>query len=142
MAKQWEITRDQIKQEPVFGKYHNPAKMRELDEQLEEVCVKAQNHDLVQKLCRKIIEEVANIIQHNKNWNTLRVRSEFKWNPNTFKFQILYDGGQYFDPKDLANVMGSSLSKFDSYEREPEIDQATGEVRINISIALKVSENE
>lgn len=142
MAKQWELDRTEIKPEPVFGKYHNPTKMRELDEQLEQVCAKAQNHDLVQKLCRKLIEEVANIIQHNKSWNTLRVRSEFKWNPNTFKFQLVYDGGHYFDPKDLPNIMGLSLAKFDSYNREPEVDPTTGEVRINISITLKVNENE
>ena len=135
MSKEWVIKRGQLTR-ATFGKLHNPQKIRELDEQLEEVCSKAGNDNLVQKLCRKIIEEVVNIMQHNDSWNEVAVQSKFNDSGSNFKFRIQYDGGQYYDPveKGLENVVGASINQFQEYLREISIEDGLVTIKLQIKI--------
>lgn len=137
MSKEWTIKRSELSRS-TFGKLHNPQKVKELDEQLETVCQHAGNDDLVQKLCRKIIEEVVNIIQHNPAWNELAVQSKINNSNNNFKFRIQYDGGQFYDPqeKGLENVVGPSIQKFSEYNREPVVIDTEGTVTIRLQIKI------
>lgn len=140
MSKEWFIKRNEVSREPIHQKLHNPAKIKELDEQLDEVCIKAKNNDHVQKLSRKIIEEVVNIIQHNDSWNEIAVQSKFNTSGTNFKFRFQYDGGRVFDPSNLDNVVGPSISKFEEYLREPvEINQE-GQVTIRLQVKIEVNQ--
>lgn len=137
MSKEWVIKRQELSK-LTFNKLHNPSKVSELDEQLETVCKHSDNYDLVQKLCRKIIEEVVNIMQHNDSWNELAVQSKFNTQGDNFKFRIQYDGGQYYDPAKhgLENVVGDSVKKFSEYTREQVEISADGIVTIRLQIKI------
>ncbi|AGH96626.1 hypothetical protein [Pseudobdellovibrio exovorus] len=135
MSKEWVIKRKEVAR-ATFGKLHNPQKIRELDEQLEEVCLRAGDDNLVQKLCRKIIEEVVNIMQHNDSWNEIAVQSKFNDSGSNFKFRIQYDGGQYYDPieKGLENVVGRSVDQFQEYLRSKTIEDGLVTIKLQIKI--------
>lgn len=139
MGKQWEskIT-DYRREASADNKMYNSAKFNELYTQLDQVCDAFPNQDKVSTLTRKIVEETTNIINYNKRWNWIKVRTEFNASTGNFKAEIIYDGGEYFDPifHNVTNVVGSK-DRFQEYMRpdSPEIDQ-DGKVTIRIHIKL------
>lgn len=139
MAKQWSISRGDVhKSSYVFNKPYNAEKYRELYDLLDGVCNKFHNQDVVSTLTRKIAEEVMNIIEHNKKWNEIKVRMEFNPTGSRFKCEILYDGGEYYDPMthEIGNVTGST-DRFKKFERKHTIASHPPkqvEIRVNIEL--------
>lgn len=137
MSKQWELVRGDLKKNgEYFGKPNNPVKFKELYDQLDFVCQTFSQADTVKTLTRKIVEEVMNIVEHNKSWNKIKVRTEHNPSKTRFKAEIIYDGGEYFDPKSYCtgNVIGST-ERFKEYKRNFEIGSdrsMTVTIRINI----------
>ena len=135
MSKQWFLERRELKKDPrYFNKLCNEIKLEQLYQQLDDVCSVFSNKDLIRTLTRKIIEEVVNILEHNKSWSTVRVRTKLNSTKTRFKAEIHYDGGEYYDPEknSIGNVMGS-IDRFESYERDVDISQAK-EITIKINI--------
>ncbi len=138
MSKEWKVSRTELYRHPIFKhKWHNAQKMAELSSQIEQVNKKSEYDDLVQKMCRKIMEEVANIIQHNSSWNDLAVQTKYNTSGTNFRFRMKYDGGQYYDPvkNNLKNVHGPYIHKFKKYIRKASIDK-NGYVEIVVHFAL------
>ena len=137
MSKQWKITRDEVHKSPFsFGKLSNPAKFNELYQQLDAVCQIFKHQETVKTTTRKVVEEVVNIIQHNKTWNEIMVRTEANGERSRFKAEIFYDGGEYYDPEKhkIGNVVGSR-ERFKEYSRTYKIrSDNTVEIRINIAL--------
>lgn len=120
MSKQWEVKRADFQKSKTcfFGKLYNTVKFKGLYEQLDYVCRAFPNQDVIRTLTRKIVEEVVNIVEHNKSWNTLKVRTELNPSKTRFKAEIIYDGGEYYDPQKnkIGNVTGS-IEYFKDYDR-------------------------
>ena len=138
MSKQWEINRHELMEEPSLkNQLYNPHKFEELYTQLDEVCMAFEDKDIIKTLTRKITEEAVNIIQHNKSWDNLKVRTEFNNAPSRFKCEIIYDGGDYYDPEtnNIGNVMGST-GRFLEYRRSHEINP---DKKVTIRINIKLS---
>ena len=137
MSKQWSLERKELEKiSRYFGKPCNEVKYEQLYQQLDDVCNIFSNKNSVKTLTRKIIEEVVNIIEHNKSWTTIRVRTNLNSTKTRFKAEMHYDGGEYYDPKEngIGNVIGS-IEKFKSYERDVDISSQTKEITIKINIA-------
>ena len=145
-GKTWKATRKDFKREPgLFNKLYNPVKISELRTLLKGTEAVFKSNELVKKMCRKVMEEVTNIIEHNKTWNDISVSSNSNTSNSRCKIKIKYDGDEYYDPEKEQNnnVMGFSIKKFigeEGYKREYEIKQAEHEVIIDLN--FKVTEGE
>ena len=138
MSKQWCFKRDEITlNKNYFKKPYCPERFDELYSQLDFVCEHFPKKDIIKTLTRKIIEEVMNIVEHNKGWNKIIVRTELNSSKTRFKAQIIYDGGAYYDPQ--ANCIGnviSSTDRFEDYNRDVTIEAVPPMnvvIRINIT---------
>lgn len=135
MSKQWTIERENLKKDSSVGKYYDAEKFKDLYDQLDYVCKRFENQDIVKTLTRKIVEETTNIVEYNKSWNRIDVRTEINNQPTRFKCEIKYDGKEYFDPikNNIGNVAGSR-DRFKSYNRQVEIEANEVIIRINIEV--------
>ena len=138
MSKQWELKRAEVKViGGYFGKLSCPAKFNEFYRQIDFVRSPFPNSEVVKTLTRKIVEEVTNIVEHNRSWNTIRVRTKLNSSETRFKAEISYDGGEYYDPEtnDIRNVIGS-ISRFKDYKRSVTID-TTPSLMVTIKINIE-----
>lgn len=96
-----------------------------------------KHQELIKTISRSIVEEISNIIKHNKTWNKMKVRTTINSSRKRFEVCIKYDGTEYYDPAkhNINNVVGSvSLFK---YKRDMSINKDNCCVEINIDISLK-----
>ena len=137
MSKQWELKRTDLKSSSDYvDKPYCPEKFNEFYTQIDSLCEDFPNGEIMKTLTRKIIEEVMNIVEHNKSWNTIRVRTKLNSSKTRLKTEISYDGGEYYDPKtnDIKNVIGS-IDRFKDYGRDVRIDTTPSQtviIKINI----------
>lgn len=133
-SKQWEGNRSDFPLDSGIGRVYSESKYQELYKLFEDAIAKLGSDPLMDAHARMTIEEVSNIIENNKQWNRIRVRTELN-SGNTLKTDIIYDGDEYYDPeaKNVSTVIGSK-GKFKSYSRNYTIKD--GEVRIKITATL------
>ncbi|MDD5656195.1 MAG: hypothetical protein PHF00_02960 [Elusimicrobia bacterium] len=137
MGKQWLISYNELKHEPSLGKLYNAEKFAELNKQLAEVDAQF-NHDAIKSATRMLVEEVTNIISHNKSWQgcPLRVRTDYKVEGLGLKMEINYSGLEYFDPEEhqLTTVIGSR-NEFELWSRS--VERKDGFTTITIRVRFK-----
>lgn len=144
MAKQWEINRSEVKTEPAVGNRLYTERFNELYEQLEHVVNAHNGLENAKTLKRKVMEEVVNVVQHNKSWMWLKVRSEYSQEATNIKITIMYSGNDYFDPEEnkVTNVIGSG-GVFAEYTRKVERKtDENGDTYIWIQLQIKPKPNE
>jgi hypothetical protein len=132
-SKTWNISRKDVKKDPLTGRWHNPTKFDELGNMIDGLSNLPAN-----RMCRKILEETANIVQHNDRWNDVSLKTDVNSTRTTFKITIIYDGGFFVDPveRKLEHVLDSS-NIFPVYEREKPDIALDGTVTIKIKFGFK-----
>lgn len=144
MAKQWDIDRSEVKTESAVGNRLYTERFEELYQQLEHVVNVHNGLENAKTLKRKVMEEVVNVVQHNKSWIWLKVRSEYSQEATNIKITIMYSGNDYYDPEEnkVSNVIGSG-GVFAEYIRKVErkVDDE-GNSYIWIQLQIKPKPNE
>lgn len=119
-----------------FGKVYNPEAFDGLYKMLDYVTKAFFGKGVVSTLSQRVVEEIMNILEHNRSWNVMEVRTKLNPSKTRLKVKIIYDGGEYFDPDvySVGNVVGA-MDEFKFYERSVEIfdnESRNVEIRINI----------
>ncbi len=135
-GKRWAAIKSDFKKDPkMFGKRHSSQKFTELKEMLRGTREIFKNQNLVIKMCRKIVEEVANIVDHNQTWTKISVASKSNSSKTRCKIDMEYDGGKYFDPSEVDNVCGDSVKEFLDYKRKHSVaDDGVVTIQVNLKI--------
>lgn len=121
MGKQWEIRKEHLRGHVETGhKLYDDKAFNDLYDQLQHIEEKFKHLEAVKTLARKVVEETANIIEHDKRWTWIKVRSEYSNHEDNIKITIVHNG-DFFDPdaQGISNVMGST-GTFTNYDRKME----------------------
>ena len=133
MSKQWTIKKSELKQSTAyFGKRCAPKKYDELYNHIFSVCDFFPNSDNVSTIARSVVEEVVNILEHNKSYTYIKVRSDLNSTKSRVKFDIIYDGMEYYDPEkhNIRTVIGS-VGRLEDYCRKVEVSSNKVTIRVN-----------
>lgn len=136
-GKKWTANKADFTEDAELRKVYNNDKYRELGKLLEGMCNIWPGDERVKTLKRKVLEEVSNIIQHNKTgWSKISVWTGVNPSKTKLQIEIWYDSDSYYDPEKFnnINVMGST-DKF-QYKRGLSAEKIAGQTKIEIEFGF------